>query len=143
MEKTPENGWISPSGNSVLVGNFSYFARRNPSDAGWEFINTYSECAGYTVAGYGSVRTGGQDVYNRNGNYKGRFRTEACYSDCRTPPAISNDIPCICDEDMPPSAIQNNGGSDTIIDGVVVTLDSGVDKKSGRVNVGITEGEGL
>ena len=38
---------------------------------------------------------------------------------------------------------QNNGGSDTILDGVVITLDSGVDKKSGRVNVGITEGEGF
>jgi hypothetical protein len=94
---------------------------------------------GYTLAGYGAIRTTGQDVYNRNGNYKGRFRTENCDIDCRG--GSFDDIPCICDTGLPPSAARNNGGSDTLVDGVIITLDSGVDKKSARVNVGITEGE--
>jgi len=133
----------SPSGNSVLVGNFSYYARPT-SDTGMWMSQQREDCMGYTVAGYGSVRTPGQDVYNRNGNYKGRYRTENCETDCSTgyPPFFPDDIPCICPGDnSAPSHIKNNGGSDTLADGVVVTLDSGVDKKSGRVNIGVTEGD--
>ena len=143
--KEPPGGWVSPSGHYFLTGNFSYFPR---GDVGSSFImNTGSDPIGYTIAGYGSIRTAGQDVYNRNGNYKGRYRTESCVTDCRPVggalPAPT-DIDCICEgngnEGDPPSRIANNGGSDTVVDGVVITLDSGVDKKSTRVNVDTTEG---
>jgi hypothetical protein len=35
---------------------------------------------------------------------------------------------------------QNDGGSDTVPDGVVITLDSGLDKKSGSGSSDVTEG---
>jgi prepilin-type N-terminal cleavage/methylation domain-containing protein len=132
----------SPSGNSILVGNFSYYARPTSENGIWS-SQQREDCMGYTLAGYGSVRTPGQDVYNRNGNYKGRYRTINCEVDCS---GISDwcpdDIPCICPPDnSAPSHVKNNGGSDTLADGVIVTLDSGVDKKTGRVNFGVTEGE--
>lgn len=135
--------WNSPSGNSLLVGNFSYYPR--PADEKGMFMSTQRvDCMGYTIAGYGSVRTAGQDVYNRNGNYRGRYRTENCEVDCSSSPFFGSpqDIGCICPpDDSAPSLIKNNGGSDTLADGVVVTLDSGVDKKSGRTNFQVTEGE--
>ena len=139
VRKTPPGGWNGPSGNNMITGCFSYWPRgeRNTSWA----VTGSSEVAGYTIAGYGSVRTAGQDVYNRNGNYKGRFRTEACEIDCTA--FLYDDVPCICTGTALPSIEMNNGGSDTIMDGVVVTLDSGVDDKSSRVNTGITEGESL
>jgi prepilin-type N-terminal cleavage/methylation domain-containing protein len=141
-QKNPPGGWRNPSGNSVLVGNFSYYAR---AGKGQNFsLTSGGDPVGYTVAGYGSRRTPGQDVYNRNGNYKGRFRTEACYIDCRGDGGVyqaNADIPCICDGDQSfPTISQNNGGSDSVADGVVITLDSGVDKKSARVNITTTEG---
>jgi len=144
MMKIPDNGWKSPSGNKWLTGNFSYWPRCQEGSA-FPLANA-GDPVGYTVAGYGSVRTPGQDVYNRNGNYRGCFRTEPCLTDCSSP-LFTDDIPCICagngNEGSPPSIIANNGGSDTIPDGVVITLDSGVDKKSGKVNNDVTEGEGV
>ena len=135
--KTPDS-WNSPSGNQFLVGNFSYFPRGDEG-TGWG-ITGAGEALGYTIAGYGSVRTPGQDVYNRNGNYKGRFRTEACEIDCQGG-VYGDDIPCLCGSGAAPSINANDGGSDTILDGVVITLDSGVDKKSARTNVNLVEGE--
>jgi prepilin-type N-terminal cleavage/methylation domain-containing protein len=139
----PNRGWKSPTGNKWLVGNFSYFPRCQEGSS-FPLVNA-GDPVGYTVAGYGSVRTSGQDVYNRNGNYKGRYRTEPCQTDC-TSPVFGDDIPCICagngNEGAPPSSVANNGGSDTIPDGAVITLDSGVDKKSQKVNNDSTEGEG-
>ena len=140
MYKDPPNGWSGASGNNFLTGNFSYWPRGERNTA-WG-ITGASDAMGYTLAGYGSVRTKGQDVYNRNGNYKGRYRTETCEMDCAGSGVLPDDIPCICDGEGAPSVDRNNGGSDTIQDGVVVTLDSGLDKKSSRVNVDITEGEG-
>jgi prepilin-type N-terminal cleavage/methylation domain-containing protein len=139
---TKSNGvdWNTPSGNSVLVGNFSYFIRPNNDKAAWAVINSRSDPAGYTLAGYGSHRTPGQDVYNRNGNYMGRYRTEPCGFDCGTYQLFGDDIPCICDTGEIANPNRNNGGSDTLADGVVITLDSGVDKKSTRVNFEVTEG---
>jgi len=139
-DSTPDGPveWKSPSGNKVLTGNFSYWPRQNDNGIGWPFLNNRTPCAGYTLAGFGAARTGGQDVFNRNGNYKGRYRTESCESDC--PNQYIPDVPCLCDSGAPPSIVANDGGSDTIIDGVVITLDSGVDKKSARVDIGNTEG---
>ena len=66
---------------------------------------------------------------------------QPCEIDCPSGGLIP-DVQCICPpSDAMPSIDRNNGGSDTIVDGVIITLDSGVDKKSSRVNVGITEGE--
>ena len=145
--KAPPGGFVDPSGHHFLTGNFSYWPR---GDVGSAFMmNTGSDPIGYTVAGYGSIRTAGQDVYNRNGNYKGRYRTESCITDCRGVPAGQTgsgalgpptDIACLCDSGLAPNPEHNNGGSDTIIDGVVVTLDSGVDKKSAKTSFETTEG---
>jgi len=138
FEKTPPGGWSQPSGNTLLSGNFSYWPR---SQEGTAFpLTGKKDPQGYTLAGYGSVRTPGQDVYNRNGNYKGRFRTEPCNVDCAGN-AYPEDVPCICNDEAPPSYAMNNGGSDTLADGVIITLDSGVDKASKRTNFGVTEGE--
>lgn len=140
-----EVDWNAPSGNSILVGNYSYYPRPT-SDNGIWMSQQREDCMGYTLAGYGSVRTPGQDVYNRNGNYRGRYRTTGCEVDCN-PAGRSGFFPdaihCICpsDGDLAPSHLQNNGGSDTLADGVIVVLDSGVDKKSAKVNFGTTEGE--
>ncbi len=133
--------WKSPSGNKILTGNFSYWPRQNDDGKGWIYINLRTPCVGYTLAGFGAIRTGGQDVFNRNGNYKGRFRTESCDLQCNGGPSL-NDVWCLCvaPSGAAPSLRYNDGGSDTIIDGVVITLDSGVDKKSARVDVGNTEG---
>ncbi len=137
--------WNSQSGNSTLVGNFSYFPRPNNEKIPWVIINMRSDVAGYTLAGYGSVRTPGQDVYNRNGNYKGKYRTEPCSFDCSPSGGLmpdADDVPCICPDDgfLEANPNQNNGGSDTLPDGVVITLDSGVDKKTSAVNFSQTEG---
>jgi hypothetical protein len=140
MFKDPPGGWNSPSGNNMITGCFSYWPRGEMNTC-WAITGS-SEVSGYTIAGYGSVRTAGQDVYNRNGNYKGRFRTESCEIDCSAN-LYGDDVPCICTGTALPNIERNNGGSDTIMDGVVITLDSGVDKKSSRVNTSVTEGEGL
>ncbi len=144
-----ENGvdWNNPSGNELLVGNFSYFPRPEYSLDFWlvstpKGLSGFEDTAPYLLAGYGSVNTPGQDVYNRNGNYKGRFRTEPCWVDCSDSPLYPDDIPCICpgDGDIEPTMYKNNGGSDTLPDGVVITLDGGVNRKTSAVNFSNTEG---
>jgi prepilin-type N-terminal cleavage/methylation domain-containing protein len=131
--------WRSPSGNKVLIGNFSYYPR-NAITTSFPWNAGAGGVQGYTLAGYGALRTGGQDVYNRNGNYKGRFRTSNCELAC-IGGVIPGEIPCICSGNNPPSITANNGGADTIIDGVVITLDSGVDKSSKKTDNTTTEGE--
>jgi prepilin-type N-terminal cleavage/methylation domain-containing protein len=140
VTKNPPGGWVSPSGNRVLVGNFSYWVRGADGATGFAFLES-PEAVGYTLAGYGSLRTAGQDVYNRNGNYKGRYRTESCEYECAGYNAYP-DVPCICNTGAAPSRAANNGGSDTISDGAVITLDSGVDSVSKRTNAEQTQGEG-
>jgi hypothetical protein len=141
ITKTPAGStpWRSPSGNKRLIGNFSYFPRNSVSTA-FPF-NAFGGggVVGYTLAGYGALRTGGQDVYNRNGNYKGRYRTTDCANSC-IGNSVPGDIPCLCGSTAPPSMTANDGGSDTIIDAVVITLDSGVDKTSKATNADTTEG---
>jgi prepilin-type N-terminal cleavage/methylation domain-containing protein len=138
--KDPPGGWTNPSGNKDLSGNFSYWPRADSEQgSGWS-LTGLPDPAGYTLAGYGALRTAGQDVYNRNGNYRGRYRTEGCENDCRDVGDIYPDIPCLCGSGNPPSRAQNDGGSDTVPDGVVITLDSGVDKKSARTDGENTQG---
>jgi general secretion pathway protein G len=131
--------WRNASGNKVLTGNFSWYPRNSlPSAFPWNV--GAGTVQGYTLAGYGAMRTGGQDVYNRNGNYRGRFRTTNCELDCQGNNLGYGEIPCLCGSPNPPSILKNDGGSDSIIDGVVITLDSGVDKKSAATNPEQTEG---
>jgi len=124
--KEPPRGWTNPSCNKFLSGNFSYYPRLG-TDSSWS-LDPDPTCTGYTLAGYGSLRTAGQDVYNRNGNYKGRYRTESCLSD-RTDNYYPDDIPCMVNAGATPTLDFNNGGSDTLQDGVVIVLDSGVERK--------------
>jgi prepilin-type N-terminal cleavage/methylation domain-containing protein len=131
--------WRTASGNKSLVGNFSYYPR-NSSYLSFPYNGGAGGVLGYTLAGYGALRTGGQDVYNRNGNYVGRYRTTPCQLNCATGANPFGDPTCLCGSNAPPSIQRNDGGSDTIIDGVVITLDSGVDKSSKRVNADQTEG---
>jgi len=139
-QKEPPNGWQDPSGNRRLTGNFSYWPRAGIEGTAFG-LTGLPDPLGYTLAGFGAIRTGGQDVFNRNGNYKGRYRTEPCSTDCSGGTGLYPDVSCLCNgaNGNAPSRLANDGGSDTVIDGVVITLDSGVDKKSGRVNVDITE----
>jgi prepilin-type N-terminal cleavage/methylation domain-containing protein len=134
--KDPPNGWQDPSGNRRLTGNFSYWPRAGIEGTAFG-LTGLPDPSGYTLAGFGSLRTGGQDVFNRNGNYQGRYRTEPCSTDCSS--NLYPDVDCLCNTGAAPNRIANDGGSDTVIDGVVITLDSGVDKKTGRVNVDVTE----
>jgi prepilin-type N-terminal cleavage/methylation domain-containing protein len=136
--KMPINGWTNPSGNRRLVGNFSYYPRQGEGGMGWMWLNAQTDCVGYTLAGYGALRTAGQDVHNRNGDYKGRYRTSAASTG--TLP-YAGMVACIPVGDLRgPSIDMNNGGMDTLRDGVIITLDSGVDKKTAKTS-DTTEGE--
>ena len=137
LHKQPQNGWSNPSGNRRLVGNFSYYPRQGEGAVGWAYLNMQTDCVGYTLAGYGALRTFGQDVYNRNGDYRGRFRAGAA----STPLPYEGVVQPIPDGSAAgPSIDMNNGGMDTLKDGVVITLDSGVDKKTAK-NTDQVEGE--
>jgi len=141
LYKTPPGGWKNPSGNKVLSGAFSYFVRFGKDNFGAPgFFRATSQVQGYSLAGYGSPRTTGSDVYNRNGNYKGRYRTETCLVTCGGFGGYFPDVPCICNTGASPSITVNDGGSDTVPDGVVIVLDSGLDKKGAAGSAGVTEG---
>lgn len=130
MFKEPSNvggSWTDASGNRFLTGNFSYYPRAG-SNISFPITGS-GDPVGYALAGYGSVRTKGQDVYNRNGDYLGKFRTNSCVIECATP-IFGWDVDCLCNSGANISIDINDGGSDTLKDGVVVVLDSGVDKKS-------------
>ncbi len=112
-------------GSRLLVGNFSYFARLNTQC--WVLWNGAHEVAGYTLAGYGALKNLGQDVYDRNGEYYPRMRVATC--------ALANYFGLqgllLCQTDNSPNTLnQSRGGPDTRPDGVIIVLDSGVDKKS-------------
>jgi len=131
--KIPPNGWINPSGNRRLVGNFSYYPRQGEGGLGWMIINAMTDCIGYTLAGYGALRTPGQDVHNRNGDFKGRYRACATQANLQGFPGYEGIVPAIPVGDLHgPSVEMNNGGMDTLRDGVIITLDSGVDKKTAK-----------
>jgi type II secretory pathway pseudopilin PulG len=141
LNKNPPSGWKNPSGNKRLSGNFSYFVRFGKDNFGAPgFFRAVSIIQGYSLAGYGSPRTTGSDVYNRNGNYKGRYRTETCIVECGGNGGYLPDVPCLCASTAPPTISANDGGSDTVPDGVVIVLDSGLDKKGAAGQAGITEG---
>jgi prepilin-type N-terminal cleavage/methylation domain-containing protein len=135
--KLPVNGWTNPSGNRRLVGNFSYYPRQGEGGLGWVYLNAQTDCSGYTMAAYGALRTGGQDVHNRNGDYKGRYRAGASTAPLSLQGVVQ---PIPPGSNQGPSIEFNNGGSDTLKDGVIITLDSGVDKKTTRTT-DETEGE--
>lgn len=140
--KEPPGGWHSPSGNRYLTGNFNYWPRCGDDKTGWAWTSS-ADIAGYTLAGFGSPRSIGQDVFNRVGNYKGRYKTAPCNLDCGGGWFPSENIRCICDGNnnsgQSPSRMANNGGADTVPDGVCITLDSGLDKKTGQAGLEHTE----
>jgi len=141
INKNPINGWKNPSGNKWLTGNFQYFPRLGKDNFGAPgYFRATSQVQGYSLAGYGSPRTTGSDVYNRNGNYKGRYRTETCIVECGGFGGYLPDIPCICTTGSAPNITRNDGGSDTVPDGIVIVLDSGLDKKGAAGQAGVTEG---
>ncbi len=120
-------------GSRLLVGNFSYFARLNQQC--WILWNGSHDVAGYTLAAYGTLKNLGQDVYDRNGEYFPRMRIATC--------ALANYfglnglLPCQTDS-SPNTLNQSRGGPDTRPDGVIIVLDSGVDKKSMNPTEGAT-----
>ena len=141
LQKVPPGGYRNPSGNKFLTGNFSYYIRFGKDNFGSPgFFRAVSVIQGYSLAGYGGPRTTGSDVYNRNGNYNGRFRTETCVVECGGFGGYLPDVPCICATGAAPSITRNDGGSDTVPDGVVIVLDSGLDKKGAAGQAGLTEG---
>jgi prepilin-type N-terminal cleavage/methylation domain-containing protein len=141
IEKTPPNGWTNPSGNRRLVGNFSYYPRQGEGGLGWMIMNAMTDTVGYTLAGYGALRTPGQDVHNRNGDFKGRYRACPASVNLTGYPGYEGIVPAIpLNDTRGPSVEMNNGGMDTLRDGVIITLDSGVDKKTGKPS-DVTEGE--
>jgi len=141
VQKVPSQGYKNPSGNKWLTGNFQYFPRLGKDNFGAPgYFRATSQVQGYSLAGYGSPRTTGSDVYNRNGNYKGRYRTETCLVECGGFGGYLPDVPCICTSGAAPNIAQNDGGSDTVPDGVVIVLDSGLDKKGSAGQAGVTEG---
>jgi len=130
MFKDPNNvggDWTDPSGNRFLTGNFAYYPRAG-TDIAFPITGS-GDPVGYSLAGFGSVRTKGQDVFNRVGDFRGRYRTNTCAIDCETN-IFGWDPNCICNSGNAVSLDWNDGGSDTLKDGVVVVLDSGLDKKS-------------
>ena len=125
-DKDPTEDEFRTPGSRLLVGNFSYFARLNTQC--WILFNGAHEVAGYTLAAYGTLRNLGQDVYDRHGEYFPRQRVATC--------ALANYfgglglLPCQTDSSQPNTRYQSRGGPDTQPDGVIIVLDSGVDKKS-------------
>jgi prepilin-type N-terminal cleavage/methylation domain-containing protein len=115
---------LKQPGSRLLVGNFSYYSRLNQQC--WLLFNLAHDVAGYTLAAYGTLKNLGQDVYDRNGEYYPRQRTGTC--------ALANyfgiGLPCQTDPSQANSLNISRGGPDTRPDGVVIVLDSGVDKKT-------------
>ncbi|OPX22966.1 MAG: hypothetical protein B1H03_03005 [Planctomycetales bacterium 4484_113] len=113
-------------GSKLLVGNFSYFTRLNVN--GWLLFNGAQQVNGYTLAGYGTLRNLGQDVYDRNGEYFPKQRTYPCPKGGGLPLNVGQ-LQCPA-EGEPNSLLRSRGGPDSRQDGVIIVLDSGVDKKS-------------
>ena len=124
-DKDPTDEEFRQPGNRLLVGNFSYYPRLNTQC--WLLFNGAHEVSGYTLAAYGAFKNLGQDVYDRMGEYFPRQRAATC--------ALANYfglgmLPCPTDPGEPNTRYQSRGGPDTQPDGVIIVLDSGVDKKS-------------
>jgi len=123
--KEPTEDEFRNPGSRLLVGNFSYVPRLNQQC--WLLWNLSHDVAGYTLAAYGTLKNLGQDVYDRNGEYYPRQRAATC--------ALANQLgiglPCQEPGDNSPNTRYiSRGGPDTQPDGVIIVLDSGVDKKS-------------
>jgi len=115
-------------GSKMLVGNFSYFTRLNVN--GWLLYNGAQQVNGYTLAAYGTMRNLGQDVYDRNGEYFPKQRTYPCPAGNQWAGQVGY-LPCPDDASGQPNSLDySRGGPDSRPDGVIVVLDSGVDKKS-------------
>ncbi len=123
--KDPTDEEFRNPGSRLLVGNFSYFTRLN--SLCWVVLNSPHEVTGYTLAAYGTLRNLGQDVYDRMGEYYPRQRC----ADCASASFFGGYgfLPCPPDG-VPNTRYQSRGGPDTQPDGVIIVLDSGVDKKS-------------
>ncbi len=134
--------WSNPDrrrtrGSKLLSGNFSYFSRVNIN--GWLLFNGAHEVNGYTLAGYGTLSNLGHDVYDRNANYFPSYRTATC--PLRS--AFGGGAWLQCPSAGEPNNAQASvGGPDGLPDGVIIVLDSGVDKKSLNVTGEIEYGQG-
>ncbi len=126
-DKDPNPDEFKAIGSRLLVGNFSYFTRL--TSMCWVIYNSPHEVAGYTLAGYGTLKNLGQDVYDRMGEY---FPRQRC-ADCASANFFGelDVLPCQTDAEagMPNTRSISRGGPDTQPDGVIIVLDSGVDKK--------------
>ncbi len=125
-----KDAWRDPDllktpGSPLLVGNFSYFTRLNTN--GWLLLNGAHEVNGYTLAAYGSLKNLGMDVYDRNGEYFPRQRTATCPMNDLL---MVGQLPCPDSPSDPNTHDASRGGPDSLPDGVIIVLDSGVDKKS-------------
>lgn len=115
-------------GNQTLVGNFLYYAFFANPEHKWIFYNFTSEPAGYHLCAFGARSNAGMDVYDRNANWPGRFRTENCND------GVGLGLPCPSNPNDPNTTNSSFGGPDGIKDGVIVVLDSGADAKSTHVD---------
>ncbi len=114
-------------GNQNLVGNFLYYTIfANPRHK-WIYYNSTSEPAGYHLCAFGARLNTGMDVYDRNANWPGRFRTDNCGENILG-------LPCPSNPNDPNTSNSSFGGPDGIKDGVIVVLDSGADAKSTNVD---------
>ncbi|MCD6120118.1 prepilin-type N-terminal cleavage/methylation domain-containing protein [bacterium] len=112
-------------GNQTLVGNFLYYAFFANKNHKWIYYNRTSEPAGFHLCAFGSRSNAGMDIYDRNANWPGRYRTTNC-----TDADYFGQLPCPANPSDPNTQNASFGGPDGIKDGVIVVLDSGSDAKS-------------
>jgi prepilin-type N-terminal cleavage/methylation domain-containing protein len=115
-------------GNQTLVGNFLYYAFFANPEHKWIYYNFTSEPAGYHLCAFGARANAGMDVYDRNANWPGRFRTANCTD------GVNLGLPCPANPNDPNTSSSSFGGPDGIKDGVIVVLDSASDAKSTNVD---------
>jgi len=115
-------------GNQTLVGNFLYYAYfANPLHK-WIYYNFTSEPQGYHLCAFGARANTGMDVYDRNAEWPGKFRTTDCTD------TLVLGLPCPTNPNDPNGIDYSRGGPDGIKDGVIIVLDSGSDAKSTNVD---------
>lgn len=116
-------------GNARLPGNFYYYSILSIKMFGWITVQR-GDPTGYHLAAYGALRNLGMDVYDATGEYTENQRIAPC--DVRNY-IIGGTVPgmqCQPTGQAPIYHQLSRGGPDALKDGVVIVLDSGVDKSS-------------